>query len=88
MGMVRTAHPYFALGIEEVGVGEYMRMSVLYFFGRRIATVSDLSVKRHYRVTVCCARSSKVRQLVAPSNARVGSTSLHLNARKAHHCQP
>jgi hypothetical protein len=62
------AHPYFALGIEEVGVGEYMRMSVLYFFGSRIATVSDLSVKRHYWVTVCCAGPmSKVRQIERPS---------------------
>ena len=55
MRMVCTGHLHFALGIEKVGVGGYMGVMVLYFFGRRIATVSDLSVKRHPRVTVCCA---------------------------------
>jgi hypothetical protein len=37
-----------------------MGMTVLYFFGSRMATVSDLSVKRHSQVTVCCARPLKV----------------------------
>jgi hypothetical protein len=54
MRMARTGHLHVALGIELVGVGRYMGMTVLYLFGNRIATVSDLSVKGHSRVTVCC----------------------------------
>ena len=57
MRMVCTGHLHFALGIEKVGVGGYMGMMVLYLFGSMmIATVSDLCVKRHPRVTECCAR--------------------------------
>jgi len=34
MWMVRTGHTHFALGIEPVGVGGYMEMTVLYLFER------------------------------------------------------
>jgi hypothetical protein len=44
----------------------------------------DLSVKRHPRVTVCCAGPSKVSQ-ARRSDGR--STSLHQNSRKGHLCQ-
>jgi len=41
--MVRTGYLHFALGIELVGVGGNMGMTVPYLFGSRIATISDLS---------------------------------------------
>ena len=43
MRMVRTGHVHFALGIEKVGVGGYLGMTVLYFVGSRIVTISGLS---------------------------------------------
>jgi hypothetical protein len=74
MRMARTGYLHFALGIELVGVGGYMD---LYFFGSRIATVSDpqetFSVHR-----LLCASARH-------SNGR--STSLRQNSRKAHHRQ-
>jgi hypothetical protein len=57
-------------------------MTVLYFFGNRIATVSDLSVKRYSQVTVCCAGPSGLRpqgsarlvlNIVNPYGLTVGS---------------
>jgi len=55
-------------------------MTVLYFFGSRIGTVSDLSVKRHHRVTVCCVGPSKVSRAGRHPNGR--STSPHQNTRR------
>jgi hypothetical protein len=57
--------------------------------GGRAVSGNDLphlSVKRHSRVTVCCAGRSKVSQAGPRPNRR--STSLDQNARKAHRCQP
>jgi hypothetical protein len=47
------------------------------FFGSRVATVSDLSGKRHSRVTVCRAGLSKVSQAGHRPNGR--SRGLHQN---------
>ena len=84
MRMVSTSHLNFALGIEQVRVGGYMRLTVMYFFGGMIATISDLSVKRRSRVTACCAGPSEVSHAGHRPNRR--STSLDQNARKAHYC--
>jgi len=58
-------------------------MVVLHIFGSRIATILDLSVKRHSRVTVCCAGPSKVSK--AGRRPKGCPVSLDQNARKAHH---
>jgi hypothetical protein len=62
MQMVHTGYLHFALtvGIELVGVGGFMGMTVLCFFGSRTATVRTCLL-RHSWVTVCCAGRSEQR---------------------------
>jgi hypothetical protein len=59
-----------------LGVGVYIGMTVLYFFGSRIATVSGLFVKRHSRVTVCCAGPSKVSEAPTVHSFQIYSSSV------------
>jgi len=86
MGVVCTGYLHFALGIELVGVGGYMGMTVLYFFGCRIAM-------RYRSGPVCEETFAGYCMLCGAFKCQAGrpngrSTSLHQNSRKTQHCQP
>jgi hypothetical protein len=83
MRMVCIAFPHLALVL---GIGGCMGMMALYLLGSRIATGSDLYVKKHCRATCHAGPSSFKGQPGRPLFQRTFNKSSS-DARRAYHCQ-
>jgi hypothetical protein len=71
MRMVYTGYLHLALGIELVGVGGYMGMTVLYFFGSRICyRFGPVSQETLGLLVLCGAFKGQPGHRIVPTDAQ------------------